>query len=204
MIYLLDRETKLIYILDMGKSKNKKRSNGGGNSRDNLDSKKQRSLDTLSAPIELLPKALQCLEVLEYIPAIFDDPQMKAFRASVFPLLQRQRLAHFETRVVTEEVDKSKLNAENIAATISLAIHCNKNHDDFDSIEMKDFRRALHPLVKHVHQKEGAKASNTEPEEAKKTILLSALFQAKKWDEALMLSREWATSIVTQNYREET
>lgn len=167
-----------------------------GSSENELSSlarKKCRHLD----PLSMKETAVNVLEVISMRPAIFEDVQMKGFRQAVWPLMERQRHQHFEPRLDKPSLDPREIMcAENINGTIALAEYCNRNVEEFESPDMKVFRRALHPLVLHFFRKDKGRGlgDNGEPE-IKKGNLLSALFQAKKYKEALEHIRSWTESI---------
>ncbi len=178
------------------KNKSNKRANEG-------NSEGYKKARRSASPEASLEGAMSCLHVLEHIPKIFDDPQMKVFRSAVYPLLAVQRHAHFEPSVDKPPLDKSKLNADTISATILVAEYCKNNLEYFNSSEMKPFRRALHPLVKSVYGRDKEVTPGGGQHQPRKGALLTAYFQAKKWHEALALIREWATCCVCDKYEEE-
>ena len=172
-----------------------------------MGKKKRRSLESTSIEkkarvdhVANLDAAIKVLEVISMRPAIFEDVQMKGFRQAVWPLMERQRHQHFEPRLDKPALDGRQIMiADNINGTIALADYCNQNAGVFESVDMKAFRRALHPLVIHFFRKDSSKNGNNGEnvrQDMKRGVLLSALFKAKKFKEALEHIRSWTQSIV--------
>ena len=141
-----------------------------------------------------ISESIRILNLLGQRCDIYESKQMKQVRTILFPLIELQirRGSHFEPNAISSsslESDHSLLlDARKLALLIkSASAFCN-DHEMFFSLESKQFRAALHPLVLFQQRRMSNKPSGlptADDGSQSHSARVSSAFRSRDWPLAL-------------------
>lgn len=127
-------------------------------SNDDDSDNESESSQTISHERSDTTTAIHVLRILGQRPDLYESKPMKSLRTLLFPLInhQVQTGSHFESNEITNSsIDQNlsfSIGLKKIAALVRVTTTFCNNMEMFSSLDGKQFRAALHPLVLRRHR----------------------------------------------------